>query len=141
MPPFKMLGRFFEMHYEASYYFTRVFYNETTVAPQVWETYTEMANLLERLYDITVLDCHIPGAMMQQEIDVLEIMRNISVFVSCYNYDLNSQVFVQRAEDSHHISIVGIPHIFSSYRCHGIGIMNTTVDFTYRFLKSKFNMY
>jgi WASH complex subunit 7 len=141
IPPFKMIGRFFDMHYEASYYFTRVFYNETTVAPQVWETYTEMANLLQRLYGVSVLDCHIPGAMMQQEIDVLEIMRNISVFVSCYNYDLNSQVFVQRAEDSHHISIVGIPHIFSSYRCHGIGIMNTTVDFTYRFLKSKFNIF
>ena len=141
MPPFKMLGQLYDMHYEASYYFTRVFYNETTIAPQVWETYTEMANLLDRLYDVKVLDCHIPGAMMTQEIDVLEIMRNISVFVSCYNYDLNSQVFVQRAEDQHYISIVGIPHIFSSYRCHGIGIMNTTVDFTYRFLKSKFNIF
>ena len=140
-PPFKILGRVFDMQYEASYYFTRIFYNETTVAPQVWETYTEMANLLKRLYGVSVLECHIPGAMMQQDIDVLEIMRNISVFVSCYNYDLNSQVFVQRADNSHHIAIVGIPHIFSSYRCHGIGIMNTTVDFTYRFLKSKFNIF
>jgi len=141
IPPFKVLGRFFDMQYEASYYFTRIFYNEIAVAPQVWETYTEMANIAHRLYGINVLDCRIPGAMMQQEIDVLEIIRNIVVFVGCYNYDLNSQVFVQRAEDSHHVSIVGIPHIFSSYRCHGIGIMNTTVDFTYRFLKSKFNVF
>lgn len=140
-PPFKLMSRFFDMHYEASYYFTRIFYNETTVAPSVWETYTEMANLLERLYGVSVVDCHIPGAMMQQEIDVLEIMRNIPMFVMCHNYDLNSQVFVQRAEDSHYIAIVGIPHIFASYRCHGIGIMNTTVDFTYRFLKSKFNTF
>jgi WASH complex subunit 7 len=79
--------------------------------------------------------------MMAQDVDVLEIMRHITQFVAVHNYDLNSQVFVQRAEDSHHISIIGIPHIFSSYRCHGIGIMNTTVDFTYRFLKLKFNVF
>ena len=141
IPPFKVMTKFIDINFEASYYFTRVFYTETTVAPQVWETYAEMANLASRLYGIKILDCHIPGAMMQQDIDVLEIMRNIQVFVACYNYDLNSQIFVQRAEDSHHISIVGIPHIFSSYRCHGIGIMNTTVDFTYRFLRMKFNVF
>ncbi|OHS96547.1 WASH complex subunit 7-like [Tritrichomonas foetus] len=141
IPPFKMVTKFIDIQFEACYYFTRVFYNETTIAPQVWETYAEMANMANRLYGIKILDCHIPGAMMQQDIDVLEIMRNINVFVACYNYDLNSQVFVQRAEDSHHVSIVGIPHIFSSYRCHGIGIMNTTVDFTYRFLRMKFNVF
>jgi WASH complex subunit 7 len=141
VPPFKLVTRFVDFRFEASYHFTRVFYNEVAVAPQVWETYAEMANVARRLYGIEVLDCHIPGAMMAQDVDVLEIMRQISRFVACHNYDLNSQVFVQRAEDSHHISIVGIPHIFSSYRCHGIGIMNTTVDFTYRFLKTKFNVF
>ena len=141
IPPFRLCSKFIDIHYEASYYFSRVFYNETTVAPQVWETYAEMANLAKRIYGIHIMDCHIPGAMMQQEIDVLEIMRHINKFVAVYNYDLNSQIFVQRSEDSHHIAIVGIPHIFSSYRCHGIGIMNTTVDFTYRFLRMKFNTF
>lgn len=141
IPPFKMMTKFIDIQFEASYYFTRMFYTEIAVAPSVWETYAEMSNLASRLYGIKILDCHIPGAMMQQDIDVLEIMRNIRVFVACYNYDLNSQVFVQRAQDSHHVSIVGIPHIFSSYRCHGIGIMNTTVDFTYRFLITKFNVF
>lgn len=139
--PFRILTRFIDVQFEASYYFSRIYYNETAVSPQVWETYTEMANLAERLYRIQVLDCHLPGEMAQQEIDVLEIMRNINKFVQFYNYDLNSQVFIQRAEDSHHIAIIGIPHIFSSYRCHGIGIMNTTVDFIYKFLKAKFNVF
>ncbi|KAH0787186.1 WASH complex subunit 7 [Histomonas meleagridis] len=141
IPPFRIMTRFIDIQYEASYYFTQTFYKETSVSPQVWETYTEMANMANELYGINVLDCHLPGSMMQQDIDVLEIMRNINVFVSCYNYDLNSQVFIQRAEGSHYISIVGIPHIFSSYRSHGIGIMNTTVDFTYRFLRTKFNIF
>jgi len=141
IPPFRLLTKVIDIHYEACYYFTLTFYNETAVSPQVWETYSKMANLAERLYGITVLDGHIPGAMMQQEIDVLEIIRNIPAFSQIYNYDLNSQVFVQRSEDSHHISIVGIPHIFSSYRCHGIGIMNTTVNSTYRFLRLEFNVF
>jgi WASH complex subunit 7 len=141
IPPFKLGTRFIDIRFEASYHFTRMFYNEVTVSPQGWETYAEMANIARRLYGIEVLDCHIPGAMMAQDIDVLEIMRQIGRFVSCHNYDLNSQVFIQRSMDSHHVSVVGIPHIFSSYRCHGIGIMNTTVDFTYRFLKTKFTIF
>jgi WASH complex subunit 7 len=139
--PFRVFSRMIDIKFEASYHFSSLFYKETAVAPQVWETYAEMANLAHRLYGIEVLDCHIPGAMMQQEIDVLEIMRHINMFVACYNYDLNSQVFVQRAEDSPQVTVVGIPHVFSSYRCHGIGIMNTTVDFTYRFLRLKFNVF
>jgi WASH complex subunit 7 len=141
IPPFKLVSRFVDIRFEANYHFSRTFYNEIAVSPQVWETYAEMGNIASRLYGIDILDCHIPGAMMQQDIDVLEIMRHISAFVACYNYDLNSQVFVQRSNESHHVSIVGIPHIFASYRCHGIGIMNTTVDFTYRFLKLKFNVF
>jgi WASH complex subunit 7 len=98
-----------------------------------------MANLYERLFGIQVMDCHLPGAMMKQEIDVLEIMRNINVFVAFHNYDLNSQVFVQRAEDSHHIDIIPIPHIFSSYRYHGIEIMNTSIDLIHKFWRGKLN--
>jgi WASH complex subunit 7 len=68
-----------------------------------------MANLAERLFGIQVMDCHLPGAMMQQEIDVLEIMRNIHAFIAFHNYDLNSQVFVQRVEDFHHILLLEFP--------------------------------
>ncbi len=34
-----------------------------------------------------------------EALDVLEIMRNIHIFVSRYNYNMNTQIFVERAFD------------------------------------------
>ena len=36
------------------------------------------------------------GAARSQGVDALEIMRNIHVFVTRYNYNLNNQIFVER---------------------------------------------
>lgn len=75
---------------------------------------------------------------IEQGLDVLEIMRNINVFVSKYLYNLNSQVFVEEKSNNKHLNTINISHIANSIRTHGIGIMNTTVNFTYQFLQKKF---
>ena len=62
-----------------------------------------------------------------QGLDVLEIMRNIHVFVSRYAYNLNNQIFVERASNNKHLNTISIRHIANSIRTHGIGIMSTTV--------------
>lgn len=54
-------------------------------------------------------------------------MRNIHIFVGRYNYNMNQQLFVERAFDQKHINVINIFHIADSIRTHGIGIMNTTV--------------
>ena len=96
---------------------------------------------------------------------MLEIMRNIHVFVSRYLYNLNNQVrkcifvqfnnqcfemipetfvvflfqiFVELASNNKHLNTINIRHIANSIRTHGSGIMNTTVNFTYQFLRKKF---
>ena len=48
------------------------------------------------------------------------------------------QVFVERALDQKHLNCIDIQHIANSIRTHGIGITNTTVNFTYQFLCQKF---
>lgn len=63
-----------------------------------------------------------------QGLDVLEIMRNIHVFVSKYLYNLNNQIFVERTSNNKHLNTINIRHIANSIRTHGIGIMNTTVS-------------
>ncbi|KAG0442675.1 hypothetical protein HPB47_015639 [Ixodes persulcatus] len=65
-------------------------------------------------------------------------MRNIHVFVSRYYYNLNNQIFVERTSNNKHLNTINIRHIANSIRTHGIGIMNTTVNFTYQFLRKKF---
>lgn len=65
-------------------------------------------------------------------------MRNIHIFVSRYNYNLNNQIFVESNTPNKTINTINISHIANSIRTHGIGIMNTTVNFTYQFLRQKF---
>lgn len=63
-----------------------------------------------------------------QGLDVLEIMRNIHVFVANYLYNLNNQIFVERSSNNKHLNTINIRHIANSIRTHGIGVMNTTVS-------------
>lgn len=95
-----------------------------------------------------------PPVSFHQGLDVLEIMRNIHVFVSKYLYNLNNQVgmaasdfarpcgvcivnaafclfqqiFIEKASNNKHLNTINIRHIANSIRTHGTGIMNTTVS-------------
>ena len=48
------------------------------------------------------------------------------------------QIFVELASNNKHLNTINIRHIANSIRTHGSGIMNTTVNFTYQFLRKKF---
>jgi WASH complex subunit 7 len=74
-------------------------------------------------------------------LDVLEIMRNIHVFVTRYLYNLNNQIFVERNSQNKHLNTINIRHIANSMRTHGIGIMNTTVNFTFQYLGKQFKTF
>jgi WASH complex subunit 7 len=78
---------------------------------------------------------------LEQGLDVLEIMRNIHVFVTRYLYNLNNQIFVEKSSQNKHLNTINIRHIANSIRTHGIGIMNTTVNFTYQYLRKQFYVF
>ena len=83
----------------------------------------------------------INGLFSCQGLDVLEIMRNIHLFVSKYLYNLNNQIFVEFKSNNKHLNTINIKHVANSIRTHGTGIMNTTVNFTYQFLRKKFTIF
>ena len=87
------------------------------------------------------VDDHLPAQTLEQGLDVLEIMRNIHVFVSNYLYNLNHQIFVEAISQNKHLNTINIRHIANSIRTHGSGIMNTTVNFSYQFLRKKFGIF
>ena len=87
------------------------------------------------------MDDHLPAQTLEQGLDVLEIMRNIHVFVSRYLYNLNHQIFVEAGSENKHLNTINIRHIANSIRTHGTGIMNTTVNFSYQFLRKKFGIF
>ena len=51
------------------------------------------------------------------------------------------QIFVERSSNNKHLNTINIRHVANSIRTHGTGIMNTTVNFTYQFLRKKFYIF
>ncbi|XP_055882277.1 WASH complex subunit 4-like isoform X2 [Biomphalaria glabrata] len=139
--PIRFFDRTINIKSHVEHYLNKTFYNLTTVALHDWKTYGEMKNMAEQKYGLTLMESHLPSQTLEQGLDVLEIMRNIHVFVSKYLYNLNNQIFVERTSNNKHLNTINIRHIANSIRTHGIGIMNTTVNFTFQFLRKKFYIF
>lgn len=123
------------------HYLDTTFYNLNTVALYDWKIYGEMRQLAYQKYSIEMTEPHLPSQTLEQGIDVLEIMRNIQIFVCNYNYNLNNQIFVQQSSENKTLNTINIRHVANSIRTHGTGIMNTTVNFTFQFLRKKFYIF
>jgi WASH complex subunit 7 len=89
------------------------------------------------------MDNFLPMGSLDQGLDVLQIMRNIHIFVSRFAYNMNMQQFVEFRPDkaSKHLNTIKIQSIAASIRQHGLGVLNTTVNFTYQFLAQKFHIF
>ncbi|KAJ3596591.1 hypothetical protein NHX12_002996 [Muraenolepis orangiensis] len=141
LKPVRFFNRFVDIKAYVTHYLDKTFYNLTTVALHDWATYSEMRNLASQRYGLSMTEAHLPSQTLEQGLDVLEIMRNIHVFVSRYLYNLNNQIFIEKASNNKHLNTINIRHIANSIRTHGTGIMNTTVNFTYQFLQKKFYIF
>uniref|UniRef100_A0A8C1TGV3 WASH complex subunit 4 n=1 Tax=Cyprinus carpio TaxID=7962 RepID=A0A8C1TGV3_CYPCA len=141
LKPIRFFNRFIDIKAYVTHYLDKTFYNLTTVALHDWATYSEMRNLATQRYGLVMTEAHLPSQTLEQGLDVLEIMRNIHVFVSRYLYNLNNQIFIERTSNNKHLNTINIRHIANSIRTHGTGIMNTTVNFTYQFLRKKFYIF
>ncbi|OXB83588.1 UNVERIFIED_CONTAM: hypothetical protein H355_011407 [Colinus virginianus] len=124
--PIRFFNRFIDIKAHVTHYLDKTFYNLTTVALHDWATYSEMRNLATQRYGLSMTEAHLPSQTLEQGLDVLEIMRNIHVFVSRYLYNLNNQIFIERTSNNKHLNTINIRHIANSIRTHGTGIMNTT---------------
>ncbi|XP_033225623.1 WASH complex subunit 4 isoform X2 [Belonocnema kinseyi] len=122
-------------------YLDDMFYNLTTVALHDWKTYGTMHALAKYKLGLDTVRNHLPTQTLEQGLDALEIMRNIHVFVSKYLYNLHTQTFIEHTSTSKHLNTIGIRHIANSIRTHGNGIMSTTVNFVYQFLRIKLNTF
>jgi WASH complex subunit 7 len=183
-------------------YLNATFHSHTALALHNWKTYGEMRKLAQEKYGIVLAEITLPGQTLEQGLDVLEVMRNIHLFVAKFHYNLHSQVgvvFPQAAQELSQrspakptiwgtgggdenekllttpmvdrvcgdtalpvtdaisagqvfieaplfatgktLNTIGIRHVANSIRTHGMGIMNTAVNFAYQFLAKKFNTF
>lgn len=137
----RLFDRLINVKAYVEHYLDKLIYNLTTVALHDWKTYGEMRSLARHKYDLLTVEAHLPSQTLEQGLDVLEIMRNIHLFVSNYLYNLNNQIFIERSSNNKFLNTINIKHIANSIRTHGIGVMNTTVNFVYQFLRKKFQIF
>ncbi|KOC69164.1 WASH complex subunit 7 [Habropoda laboriosa] len=123
------------------HYLDDMFYSLTTVALHDWKTYRMMHALAHYKLNLDTVQNHLPTQTLEQGLDALEIMRNIHVFVSKYLYNLNTQTFIEHTSNNKYLNTIGIRHIANSIRTHGTGIMSTTVNFVYQFLRLKLHTF
>ena len=134
----RLLDEVIDLKWKVGHYLDLNFYNLNTVALHDWRVYAEMRNLALEKYNLHLTEVYLPGTSHYSEnLDILEMMRNIHIFVTRYNYNMNTQLFIERVTDQKHITTLNIYHVADSLRTHGTGVMNTTINFTYQFLVRK----
>lgn len=121
-------------------YLSHMFYNLTTISMHDWRTYGQMRILAKQKFNLETVEDHLPTQTIEQGLDVLEIMRNIHLFVTNYVYNLNNQIFIQKNSKNKHLNTINIRHIANSLRTHGIGIINTTVRASLEFFALCWNL-
>ncbi|XP_037817171.1 WASH complex subunit 4 [Lucilia sericata] len=136
--PLQVNGNYVILKDHIENYLSAMFYNLTTISLHDWKTYEEMRHLANYRLLLHPVEDYLPNQTLEQGIDILEIMRKIHIFVSKYVYNMNSQIFVEQQSSNKHLDTIGIRHVANSLRTHGTGVINTTVNFTYQFLRQKF---
>ncbi|RWS27195.1 WASH complex subunit 7-like protein [Leptotrombidium deliense] len=139
--PLRLFNKFIFIKNYVEKYLNQIAYNLTTIALHDWKTYESMLNLAKSKYGMDFVTSQLPTQTLEQGLDVLEITRNIHIFVCRYLYNLNNQTFVERSSENKHLNVLLIRHVSNSIQTHGFGIINTAVNFTYQFLRKKFYIF
>ncbi|CAG9574599.1 WASH_complex_subunit_7_-_N-terminal/WASH_complex_subunit_7/WASH_complex_subunit_7_-_C-terminal_-_putative [Leishmania major strain Friedlin] len=139
LQPFRFFDEWMHLEAQIEHYLSAQFYNLNALMPNDWKTYEEMRSLALRTYHLRIADSHLPSCILDQGLDVLVITENIQQFVAYYTYNLNEQIFIQRPSltPSKHLHTLNTRHIANSIRTHGTGVMNTAVNYVYKYLLKK----
>ena len=139
----RLFGTSIDVRRLVSSYLEKEFYELTVLALHDYKTYAEMRNLARENFGLVIGDSHLPLGSLNQGLDVLQIVRNIHLFVARYNYNMNAQIFVERkpSRGAKHLNTINTQSIATSIRTHGLGMLNTTINFTYQFLTKKFEIF
>lgn len=119
---------------KVSQYLSEKFYEMTALTPIDWKTYEHIRVLAKQTYNLDILETHLPSKTTDQNVDILQLIRNIHKYCSMYHYNLHTQVFVEKTGETKQIKTVGINQILQSLRTHGFGFLNSAVNSIYTYL-------
>ena len=72
----------------------------SALSPHDFKTYENMRVFAKEKFQIEVLPSHLPSAQVEQGVDILYLLRNLPEYVSKYNYNLHTQMFIETTKDT-----------------------------------------
>lgn len=89
-----LFDRRISLKWKAEQYLSEKFYEMTALTSYDWKTYEHIRMIVKEIYGLNVAETHLPSRTTDQNIDVLDLSRNIHIFVENYHYNLHTQVFM-----------------------------------------------
>lgn len=102
---------------------SETYYNLTSIAPHDWFSYDCMINLARRKYGLQLINSQMPTQTIDCGLDLMEITRNLSLFVSRYSYDMSNQLFVEKC--SNRLSTSSAASVISGQTTNTQSILNS----------------
>ena len=123
-------------------YLDETFYNMTTLNLNDWKIYEEMRALAKPKYKLDLSSVHLPAKHLEQGMDLLEITKRLPSFVTKFKYNLHSQFFMEATHgDDKHVQCFTYMHLTYSLKTHGLGLVNSTINTTYKLLTKRFQVF
>ena len=131
-------GNFFEAS-SLNITFQKNFYNMSCVALSDRESYCKMADLALHKFSLDLVDGHLPQHSFHEGFSPVDVMRNIKQFTSRFNYCHSMQLFFEHRNTSDKsLLVLSHENVSIALHIHGIGLLHTTLNVVYQFLRSKF---
>ena len=113
----------------------------TALSPHDWKTYQHMRILAKDKFNIDVVSSHLPSQTLEQGVDILFLLRNLQKYVTNYNYNLHTNVFIETTKETKQIKTISVNQVLYSIKTHGVGILGTAINTIYKFLIKKFSIF
>ena len=94
---FQLMGQTVWLRQFVEQYLNKICYNLTSLAPHDWFAYDSMMNLAQQRYGLKFANTQLPAQTLDCGLDLLDMIRNLSLFVSRYGYDLTNQLFIEKS--------------------------------------------
>jgi WASH complex subunit 7 len=127
----------FDIRSQVAFCLNASFYNHPAVSIDDVKMREDMRSLAIGKYGLPLAEDEHPEQTIEGDIDALEVIRDVHLFVSEYSYDFHSQCYVERAKRSG----FGIQHVSSSIRRHGIGFTYSVISSVHEYLTQRFQQF
>lgn len=162
---FRIFDKKISLRCHIEQYLNKICYNLTSIAPHDWFTYDSMLNLARHRYEFKFASSLLPTQSLDYGLDLIDVTRNLSLFVSKYGYDLVNQLFIEKCSNrmstssasstfsrtsmlssftpstsNQLLNVLQVKHIEGSLQTHGYGLLDSSVNCTYQVLKRLINL-